>query len=163
MQDVLYCNYRGGTVMIPTQALPIYRAKKIDSDEWVEGVYSKADNSKHFIFKELWYENEYTEHPRELINGVTEINHCAELSADEFFEINPLTLAVHYTNANMEDSEGTKIFASLSSDGNGGDICDIRNIMPDIAKFEYGGFNLTNEEPYDIVKVTGIHTIEGEG
>jgi len=39
-----------------------------------------------------------------------------------FNEIDPTTLAIHFPD--MLDNEGTKIFASLSKDGKGGDIID---------------------------------------
>jgi len=79
--------------------IPIYRAKKIDSDEYVVGYYS---NTAEFLGKILRNKNGY-------------IN-----SNGEFWIIDPSTLAIHFPN--MLDSEGNKIFASLSY-GKGGDIC----------------------------------------
>lgn len=74
--------------------IPIYRAKKIDSDEYVEGWYSdEPDMGTHYI---RFYALNY--------------------------EIDPSTLAIHFPD--MIDSEGTKIFVSLSEDGKGGDIVE---------------------------------------
>lgn len=73
--------------------IPIYRAKKIDSDEYVEGYYNFTLDSKHI------------------------------LATPFVFEIDPKTLAIHFPN--MLDSQENKIFASLSKDGKGGDICEI--------------------------------------
>lgn len=72
---------------------PIYRAKKMDSDEYVEGYIFPDDNAN--ITK--W---------RIQSQGVSQID--------------PSTLAIHFHD--MLDSENTKIFASLSEDGEGGDI-----------------------------------------
>ena len=75
--------------------LPQYRAKKLGSDEWVEG-YLFGIWDKYYI---LW--------------GTT--NHVPNQ-----IEIDPSTLAIHFPD--MLDSEGNKIFASLSKDGRGGSI-----------------------------------------
>ena len=73
--------------------IPIYRAKKIDSDEYVEGFLSNFKTA--FI---------------------------VELDTQTPFTIDPSTLAIHFPD--MIDSDGTKIFASLSEDGKGGDIVE---------------------------------------
>lgn len=88
--------------------IPIYRAKKIDSDEYVEGhyFYENIDVVKH-EFKDGYRDAE--NHYMGFGNGYVEL-------------INPSTLAIHFPD--MIDSEGTKIFASLSEDGKGGDIID---------------------------------------
>lgn len=90
---------------IETQ-IPIFRAKKIDSDEYVVGFYSDTffmcmgDDIGHYIyFKKLNINNkEYT----------------------ATIEIDPSTLAIHLPD--MIDSQGNAIFASLSENGKGGDI-----------------------------------------
>lgn len=91
--------------------LPIYRAKKIDSDEFVEGYLIDG----RFIFKE-WIDDVWTSF------GETKSNKAL------VYEIDPTTLAIHFKD--MLDSEGTKIFASLSDSGKGGDICDFPNRSP---------------------------------
>lgn len=87
--------------------IPIYRAKKIDSDEYIDGyyIYSEYEN-KHFIVQDL----------------VKSINHACTggYSLAHWFEADPTTLAIHFPN--MLDCQGNKIFASLSKDGKGGDM-----------------------------------------
>lgn len=72
--------------------IPIYRAKKIDSNKYIEGYYLIM-GSKHCI-----YENKLQ---------------------TEVVCIDPTTLSIHFPN--MIDKNGKKIFASLSEDGKGGD------------------------------------------
>ena len=80
--------------------IPIYRAKKIDSDELVIG-----------------YLVPYTYENKEWI-----IQSRFNCNSDY---IDPTTLSIHFFD--MLDSEGTKIFASLQEDGKGGDVIDDRN------------------------------------
>lgn len=85
--------------------IPIYRAKKIDSDEYVEGFYFNYWNKeKHYIG---------TITTKEFTNKVNEWT-------SSIYEIDPTTLAIHFPD--MLDSQGNRIFASLSEDGKGGDI-----------------------------------------
>ena len=74
--------------------IPIYRAKKIDSEEYAEG-WLKTCTDTGVI---LWIQT------RQWID-------C---------QIDETTLAIHFPD--MIDSEGNKIFASLSEDGKGGSI-----------------------------------------
>jgi len=116
--------------------LPIYRAKKIDSDECVEGFHTANRHlTKHWI---RW---------------------------DGYMtEVDQSTLAIHFPD--MLDSEGTKIFASLSEDGKGGDICNYiffdgdnhHRKYSDTAKFNglYGVQPRHLTEVKRGVKVTGI-------
>ena len=83
--------------------IPIYRAKKIDSDEYVMGMLTKRVFTEYLLIRD-------------------DIN--TNLS-----KIDPTTLAIHFSD--MLDSQGNKIFASLSEDGKGGDICYVRD-------FSYG-------------------------
>ena len=80
---------------------PIYRAKKIDSDKYIQG-YLLGMWGEYFI---SWGETNHV--PNKV-------------------QIDPLTLAVHFKD--MLDSEGTKIFASLSDNGKGGDIVEFEHI-----------------------------------
>lgn len=73
--------------------IPIYRAKKIDTDEWVEG---------------------------SLITYAFEIAQIHNSNTKVCKSIETNTLAIHFPN--MIDKNGKKIFASLSKDGVGGDI-----------------------------------------
>ena len=84
--------------------IPEYRAKCIGSDEYIIGYYTekvKEYPGKHYIH----FNNGYTE---------------------TYERIDPTTLAIHFPN--MIDSEGIKIFASLSDNGKGGDIVEFEHI-----------------------------------
>ena len=72
--------------------IPTYRANKKDSDERVEG---------YLIYSGI-------------LESYRIIANYKEVDVDSS------TLAIHFPD--MIDSEGTKIFASLSEDGKGGDI-----------------------------------------
>ena len=80
--------------------IPIYRAKKIDSDKYEIGF---------------------------LLNNMIVTAYEQEVKRDGIYwksittsKIDPATLAIHFPD--MLDSQGNKIFASLSEDGKGGDI-----------------------------------------
>lgn len=92
--------------------IPIYRAKKIDSDEYVEGA----------LIANAFFKRE-TKEPCCYIFDNSKIDYdCFVDIAEQLddYEIDPSTLAIHFPD--MIDSEGTKIFASLSEDGKGGSI-----------------------------------------
>lgn len=115
--------------------IPIYRAKYIDSDEYVEGdlFYEKyiiaksklnlliADSINHIendiLQNECINENCKIEHTqlKDMLNKLI-LNERFE----HIYEIDPTTLSIHFKD--MTDSQGNKIFASLSEDGKGGDI-----------------------------------------
>lgn len=77
--------------------IPLYRAKKIDSDEYVEGLLSHRIESEKVI----------------------------GISYDGVAFCDPSTLSIHFPD--MLDSQGNKIFASLSKDGKGGDCTFMEN------------------------------------
>ena len=85
--------------------IPIYRAKKIGSDGYVIGYYSPAYDIHHYIITDLGVD--------------TKVNVVYQMSTN-IHKIDPTTLAIHFPD--MLDSQGNKIFASLSEDGKGGDI-----------------------------------------
>lgn len=78
--------------------IPIYRAKKIDSDEYIEGFFLFQEESRECI----------------------EICQIYNSKIRATYEVDISTLAIHFPD--MLDSQGNKIFASLSEDGKGGDI-----------------------------------------
>ena len=80
--------------------LPIFRAKKINSDEYVSGYlkFTKYNNRTEYIINYVY-------------DSSSVFGEC---------EIDQTTLAIHFPD--MIDSQGNKIFASLSKDGKGGDI-----------------------------------------
>ena len=75
--------------------IPIFRAKKIDSDEYVMGWYSSPI----------------------IIEGKT---YLSITNKDGEYRIDTTTLSIHFSD--MLDSQGNEIFASLQEDGKGGDI-----------------------------------------
>lgn len=95
--------------------IPIYRAKKKDSNEYTEGfLYQdivsyvpsdgvKSDEYNKALDEESWF----------LMDNI---------GRNEMIDIT--TLAIHFPD--MVDSNGNKIFASLQEDGKGGDILDCR-------------------------------------
>ena len=90
--------------------IPIYRAKKIDSDEYVIGWYSSPIIIEGKLY--LSITNQDGEH-----------------------RIDPTTLSIHFPD--MLDSQGKEIFASLSEDGKGGDIVEY-NGRQEIIKYSNG-------------------------
>ena len=77
--------------------IPIYRAKKLDSDEYVEGYLIGNLRGVYFYIK-------------------------GNSNGYEFEEpILQKTLSIHFPN--MLDKNGEKIFASLAEDGKGGSKC----------------------------------------
>ena len=82
--------------------LPIYRAKKIDSDEYVMGWYSSPI----------------------IIEGKT---YLSITNKDGEYRIDTTTLSIHFSD--MLDSQGNEIFASLQKNGRGGDICSVNDYI----------------------------------
>jgi len=86
--------------------IPQNRAKKMYEDEYIFGTTINFCGNTYMIVN---------------VRDVNLVLGFGGINA-EFYEIDPSTLAIHFPD--MIDSEGTKIFASLSEDGKGGDICD---------------------------------------
>lgn len=108
--------------------IPVYRGKKIDSDECIIGWYSDTlflcggDRYGHYI-------------------SYKKINKMGkEITLQE--SIDPTTLSIHFSE--MRDNQGNKIFASLSEDGKGGDICYTRDYsygdLQGVAKYKNHSF-----------------------
>lgn len=126
--------------------IPIYRAKKIDSDEYIIGY---PINKTHMFVPDSFD----VERSGTIGNGFEPY----------YFE----TLSINFSD--MIDSEGTKIFASLSEDGKGGDkltsfkhyfsINDCWIDTEETVIMEYGSATFdgsTFGELETTVKVTGI-------
>lgn len=79
--------------------IPIFRAKKLDSDEYVIG-YLEEHNTNDFYISLI-------------PNGIYA------------YKIDTSTLSIHFPD--MLDSQRNKIFASLQEDGKGGDIVIIKD------------------------------------
>ena len=136
--------------------IPIYRAKRKDTGEWVEGYYYPYENGEHFIYE-----------TGESTNGTFQDRHS---------EIYPETLAIHFPD--ILDKNGEKIWASLSNTDVGGSTVDGWAETNALVTYRYSNIVAVYEpmchaeregEPrYDIVdneyikkiKVTGIY--EGE-
>ena len=112
--------------------IPIYRAKKIDSDKYIQG-YLLGMWGEYFI---SWGETNHV--PNKV-------------------QIDPTTLAIHFED--ILDSEGNKIFASLSEDGKGGDIVEY-NTKKEVVKYSLGTiqtYMFRFEDLIDLeVKVIGV-------
>lgn len=128
--------------------IPIYRAKKIrQNKKYIIGshIHSEHEN-KHWIRYEMPIRKGFSA-PRTMT-----------------IEIDPSTLAIHFPD--MIDSEGTKIFASLSEDGKGGDIHELFDCMGKTYKDTLCWKNRTflyvhsgedwNEQGDENIKVIGI-------
>ena len=111
--------------------IPIYRAKKIDSDKYVYGYYFPQDYTGDFSSEDAEEREEIEKH---FICGTTvhnsyddEEGHFTFMGIDE---IDPSTIAIHFPDMLASDSDrllpngekDLRIFASLSEDGKGGDI-----------------------------------------
>ena len=121
--------------------IPIYRAKKLDSGEYVIGWLANPTPSLFYIFYNHC--------------GYLNVNNEVCIQENERAEIDPSTLAIHFPD--MLDSEGTKIFASLSEDGSGGDITQPScggncSMYRNTAKYSDKGFGYCHSN----LKVVGI-------
>ena len=92
--------------------IPIYRAKKIDSDEYNCGYLIRADDYEADVDEDqiVYFIMHRMENYR--TNEVWDFVYNSR--------IDPTTLAIHFPN--MTDVKGDKIFASLQENGRGGDI-----------------------------------------
>ncbi|MCT7551948.1 hypothetical protein N5T67_03755 [Aliarcobacter butzleri] len=147
--------------------IPIFRAKKIDSDEYVEGYldiqkswktrclscgsldtecynnYYLEECKCNNCGKDLGFHNDNWEH-----GYIGEIKYLIRNNG-EYTEIDPTTLSIHFPN--MLDSQGSKIFASLQENGKGGDrILEESRLMCHL-KIDESSFR----------EFTAIHTING--
>lgn len=117
--------------------IPIYRAKKIDSDEYVVGDLIKK--GKWFFIA---------------IQDTIDSNNAYDLLTfvdnGNIFEIDSSTLAIHFPD--MIDGQGNKIFASLSEDGKGGDILEF------VERKDYS--DVINKVSSVVIKYTGINGMD---
>lgn len=123
--------------------IPIYRAKKIDSDEFVMGLLSEAVQI-HSMNKDL------KPFLRLCINN-----------KNGTYDVDSETLAIHFPD--MIDKEDNPIFASLSEDGKGGSViehitlADFSNeIVKTVAKYKDVCFENCNMHKKWKSKVIGI-------
>ncbi len=140
--------------------IPIYRANKIDSNEYVEGFYfqenrpidnpkcqADIEDSKRYVLKHFIRNSKYVRNT---------------------LKIDQSTLAIHFPD--MIDSEGTKIFASLSESGKGGDKFEVtrkyfgmnssirEKWVATFKKSQFSQRHCLYESLYYDLKVTGIQS-----
>ena len=115
--------------------IPIFRAKKLDSGEYVKGfLYQdlicyipsdgfKSDEYKKAVDTETWF----------IMDNLSNTS-----------MIDTTTLSIHFPD--MLDSQGNKIFASLQEDGKGGDVCSVNDYIDSglkgVAIYQNYGFRI---------------------
>ena len=99
--------------------IPIFRAKIIDSDEYVMGWYSSPI----------------------IIEGKT---YLSITNKDGEYRIDTTTLSIHFSD--MLDSQGNEIFARLQKNGRGGDVCSVNDYIDSglegVAIYQNYGFRI---------------------
>ena len=118
--------------------IPIYRAKKIDSGEYVKNITITSNKEG-----KVWL-------------GVD------SGTLTHWIPIDLSTLAIHFPD--MIDSNGTKIFASLSEDGKGGDvITSFIGDIEDVLIYKNRTFVLLKRETPIFAHFDAKHTIKITG
>ena len=97
--------------------IPIFRAKRLDSDEYIIGQYIETEFSNE-EYCDIEEQETIIKHC--IIKDFRTIHDDYEYCNFDITEIDIATLAIHFPD--MLDSKGNKIFASLQEDGKGGDI-----------------------------------------
>lgn len=129
--------------------IPIYRAKGVDRYGYVEGFLIKSFDVYYIV----------NDKASEICDseGGTVLGYAISKEYSDAFKIDPTTLAIHFSD--MLDSQGNKIFASLSEDGKGGDIIEY-NGKKEVVKYSIGTiqtYMFRFEDLIDLnIKVTGI-------
>lgn len=118
--------------------LPIFRAKKINSDEYVFGI--PRQDSKGIY---------------EMIINVVEDGVSGVIQ--RYIEVD--TISIHFPD--MIDSQGNKIFASLQEDGKGGDIVKNDICFLGVVRFEnqaiyYGEFKKEDFYSWTTISLIGL-------
>ena len=97
--------------------IPIFRAKKLDSDKYIIGQYIETEFSNE-EYCDIEEQETIIKHC--IIKDFRTVHDDYEYCNFDITEIDPTTLSIHFNN--MLDSQGNKIFASLQEDGKDGDI-----------------------------------------
>ena len=110
--------------------IPEYRAKRDDNGEEVIGFYLPTM---------LWYDSFLAEPSHTILVGTPHdiLNSQNGYYYEQYF-VDPSTLAIHFPD--MLDSQGNKIFASLSENGKGGDVITYDEDIRIIAIYKNGTF-----------------------
>ncbi len=99
--------------------IPIFRAKKLDSDKYIIGQYIETEFSNE-EYCDIEEQETIIKHC--IIKDFRTVHDDYEYCNFDITEIDIATLAIHFPD--MLDSQGNKIFASLQEDGKGGDIIE---------------------------------------
>ena len=121
--------------------IPIFRAKKLDSDKYIIGQYIETEFSNE-EYCDIEEQETIIKHC--IIKDFRTIHDDYEYCNFDITEIDIATLAIHFPD--MLDSQGNKIFASLQEDGKGGDVCSVNDYIDSglngIAIYQNYGFRI---------------------
>ena len=121
--------------------LPIFRAKKLDSDKYIIGQYIETEFSNE-EYCDIEEQETIIKHC--IIKDFRTVHDDYEYCNFDITEIDIATLAIHFPD--MIDSNGNKIFASLQEDGKGGDIIESEFKHKCTVKYKEYFFYADNEE-----------------
>lgn len=120
--------------------IPIFRAKKLDSDKYIIGQYIETEFSNE-EYCDIEEQETIIKHC--IIKDFRTVHDDYEYCNFDITEIDIATLSIHFPD--MLDSKGNKIFASLQENGKGGDILVIEDTdMEYTYKYNKGVFSLGN-------------------
>ena len=121
--------------------IPIFRAKKLDSDKYIIGQYIETEFSNEGYCD---IEEQETIIKHCIIKDFRTVHDDYEYCNFDITEIDIATLAIHFPD--MIDSQGNKIFASLQKNGRGGDVCSVNDYIDSglegVAIYQNYGFRI---------------------
>ena len=139
--------------------IPIFRAKRLNSDEYIigdlfDGKYIMAKSELNRDISEALKHIREDILTKDCISAECKNEHhllnkmlnklLVNERLEHIYEIDPTTLSIHFPD--MLDSQGNKIFASLQEDGKGGDICSVNDYIDSglkgVAIYQNYGFRI---------------------
>ena len=121
--------------------LPIFRAKKLDSDKYIIGQYIETEFSNE-EYCDIEEQETIIKHC--IIKDFRTVHDDYEYCNFDITEIDIATLAIHFPD--MIDCQGNKIFASLQEDKKGGDVCSVNDYIDSglkgVAIYQNYGFRI---------------------
>ena len=121
--------------------IPIFRAKKLDSDKYIIGQYIETEFSNE-EYCDIEEQETIIKHC--IIKDFRTVHDDYEYCNFDITEIDIATLAIHFPD--MIDSQGNKIFASLQKNGRGGDVCSVNDYIDSglegVAIYQNYGFRI---------------------
>ena len=121
--------------------IPIFRAKKLDSDKYIIGQYIETEFSNE-EYCDIEEQETIIKHC--IIKDFRTVHDDYEYCNFDITEIDIATLAIHFPD--MIDSQKNKIFASLQEDGKGGDIIETELKRVCTAKYKEYFFYADNKD-----------------